>query len=153
MGCAQCHDHKYDPISQKEYYQFFAFFNELEDRGLDGNAGVNSAPRMMTSTVLRSDELDDIDAELAAVRQELSATTDGFSEWLAAERELEIGRGDGFHYLDAELLDASSPNRPGPFEFKPDGTVIVSSPSKGLNGFSHSIRLPTGDQKSGETVV
>ena len=152
MGCAQCHDHKYDPISQKEYYQFFAFFNELEDRGLDGNAGVNSAPRMMTSTVLRSDELEDIDAELAVVRQELSATTDGFSEWLAAEREREIGRGDGFHYLDAELLDASSPNRPGPFEFKPDGTVIVSSPSKGLNGFSHSIRLPTGDQKPGETV-
>lgn len=152
MGCAQCHDHKYDPISQKEYYQFFAFFNELEDRGLDGNAGVNSAPRMMTSTVLRSDELDDIDAELAAVRQELSATTDGFDEWLAVEREREMGRGDGFHYLDAELLNASSPNRPGPFEFKPDGTVIVSSPSKGLNGFSHSIRLPTGDQQPSETV-
>ncbi|EMI41562.1 PSD1 and planctomycete cytochrome C domain-containing protein [Rhodopirellula sp. SWK7] len=152
MGCAQCHDHKYDPISQKEYYQFFAFFNELEDRGLDGNAGVNSAPRMMTSTVLRSNELDDIDAELAAVRQELSATTDGFSEWLAAERKREIGRGDGFHYWDAELLDASSPNRPGPFEFKPDGTVIASIPSKGLNGFSHSIRLPTGDQEPSETV-
>ena len=152
MGCAQCHDHKYDPISQKEYYQFFAFFNELEDRGLDGNAGVNAAPRMMTSTVLRSDELEGIDAELAAVRQELSATTDGFNEWLAAERERETGRGDGFRYLDAELLDTSSPNRPGPFEFKPDGTVILSAPSKGLNGFSHSIRLPTGDQEPGGTV-
>jgi hypothetical protein len=31
MACAQCHDHKYDPISQKEYFQFFAIFNNTED--------------------------------------------------------------------------------------------------------------------------
>ena len=35
LGCAQCHDHKYDPTSQKEYYQFLAFFNEAEGREVD----------------------------------------------------------------------------------------------------------------------
>ena len=38
LGCAQCHDHKFDPITQKDYYRVYAFFNTLSDRGLDGNA-------------------------------------------------------------------------------------------------------------------
>lgn len=35
--CAQCHDHKYDPISQKEYYQMFAFFNNTKEIGYEGD--------------------------------------------------------------------------------------------------------------------
>jgi hypothetical protein len=35
VGCAQCHDHKYDPISQKDYYRFFAFFNNAEEVNID----------------------------------------------------------------------------------------------------------------------
>lgn len=34
IGCAQCHDHKYDPISQREYYQLFSFFNQSIEPGL-----------------------------------------------------------------------------------------------------------------------
>ena len=34
VGCARCHDHKYDPISQKEFYQLFAFFNNSTEKGL-----------------------------------------------------------------------------------------------------------------------
>lgn len=34
MGCARCHDHKYDPISQKDYYSFFGFFNSTDEAGL-----------------------------------------------------------------------------------------------------------------------
>ncbi len=35
FGCAQCHDHKYDPISQKNYYQLLAFFNQAEEVDVD----------------------------------------------------------------------------------------------------------------------
>ncbi|HMC63195.1 MAG TPA: DUF1549 domain-containing protein, partial [Candidatus Solibacter sp.] len=35
LGCARCHDHKYDPILQKDYYRFFAFFNTIAEKGLD----------------------------------------------------------------------------------------------------------------------
>ncbi|WP_057938141.1 PSD1 and planctomycete cytochrome C domain-containing protein [Algoriphagus resistens] len=37
MECAQCHDHKYDPFSQKEYYEMFAFFNNTPEKGYQGD--------------------------------------------------------------------------------------------------------------------
>lgn len=39
LECAHCHDHKYDPFSQKEYYQVFAFFNNVKEVGIEGVVG------------------------------------------------------------------------------------------------------------------
>ena len=70
MECARCHDHKYDPISQKEYYQFAAFFNNVEELGMmsvDGNA----EPTML----LMDEEVEEIAkflrTKIAAQEQEL----------------------------------------------------------------------------------
>ena len=42
LECAKCHDHKYDPISQKDYFSTFAFFNQVPEKGLVGDIMLNS---------------------------------------------------------------------------------------------------------------
>lgn len=49
MGCARCHNHKYDPVSQKEFYKFYAFFNNINEVGLDGRVG-NARPFLSLPT-------------------------------------------------------------------------------------------------------
>ena len=49
LECARCHDHKYDPISQKEYFQLSAFFNNVDELGMISNDG-NAAPQMPLMT-------------------------------------------------------------------------------------------------------
>ncbi len=46
MECARCHDHKYDPLSQKEHFQLFSFFNSIDENGLMANAGEIPKPYM-----------------------------------------------------------------------------------------------------------
>ena len=71
MGCARCHDHKYDPISQKDFYRFFAFFNTVDEKGLDGQRG-NAEPRMFVASTGQITELERMDAEIKAKRKRLT---------------------------------------------------------------------------------
>ena len=58
IGCARCHDHKYDPLRMKDYYQLFAFFNNIDGPALDGNiaqwAPIAKVPTAELKTAPRS---------------------------------------------------------------------------------------------------
>jgi len=49
MECARCHDHKYDPISQKNHFELFSFFNNLDEKGLVSDRNEVPAPKMSLS--------------------------------------------------------------------------------------------------------
>ncbi len=53
--CAQCHDHKYDPISQKEYYQLFAFFNNTTEVGYEGDVSQSKGAKHPILTISDSE--------------------------------------------------------------------------------------------------
>jgi hypothetical protein len=50
IGCARCHDHKYDPISQREFYRFYAYFNSAQDKGVYNEARGNVGPTVPVPT-------------------------------------------------------------------------------------------------------
>lgn len=72
MQCAQCHDHKYDPLSQSEYYQFYSFFDSADIRG-KGATNANTAPLIRTSGSLTNDEAykADVQARIATLKRYL----------------------------------------------------------------------------------
>ncbi len=69
-GCAVCHDHKFDPITQRDYYSMFAFFNSLDGRAMDGNAK-DPAPVITVTTADLQRQLDETDEALRLVGQQM----------------------------------------------------------------------------------
>lgn len=55
IECAQCHDHKYDPFSQKDYYSLFAFFNNTKEVGYEGDVSVSTPAKMPILTITEDD--------------------------------------------------------------------------------------------------
>jgi hypothetical protein len=79
IGCAQCHDHKFDPISQKEYYQLFAFFHNVPENGLDGSKG-NAAPVLAVPTSGQQRRLQELAASIKEVEQRMAQPMPGLAK-------------------------------------------------------------------------
>ena len=90
LGCARCHDHKYDPISQKEFYQFYAYFNNVSDRGRYYKYG-NTPPIVHAPTRVQQTQIDAMDARI----RQIESQTDGHVaevEASMASRDLDNAR-------------------------------------------------------------
>src|SRR5262249_37591875 len=91
VGCSQCHDHKYDPLSQKEFYQLFAFFNNVPENGLDGSRG-NAVPLLRAPSEEQQRRLDLL---AAAIQQQEKKLAEPLPSLDAAQAEWEKTRGAG----------------------------------------------------------
>ena len=88
LGCAQCHDHKFDPYTAKDFYGFAAFFADVKGPGVYGG-GSKWDPVVMLPTSAQEAALQEIDDELAKLDQVFKASSPGL-EAEQAEWENEI---------------------------------------------------------------
>ncbi len=142
LGCAQCHNHKFDPITQKDYFQMFAFFNTLGDGGLDGNGGNNPGPSMKAKTVLKTDETPGLQTQIEALKKLLTQPDAAvLKTWEQREQVKLAARGKGLKLHPVKALKISTPNSGAGFEVAGVNEVRLNQPG-GMVAFDISAQLP-----------
>ena len=93
LGCTQCHSHKFDPISQADYYGLTAFFNSIDE---DGKAGKDAKPYLTYESKYVDRAIEEakqlVDKRKAPEADERKAARKPFEEWLAKQKQKIPGR-------------------------------------------------------------
>ena len=71
MGCARCHDHKYDPVTQREFYQLYAFFNTISESGGVDRRSATAAPTLELPTKQQTQRIAERQARVKELEQQL----------------------------------------------------------------------------------
>ncbi|MEM9932770.1 MAG: DUF1553 domain-containing protein [Bacteroidota bacterium] len=138
LNCARCHDHKFDPLSQKEYYQFTSFFNNIKELGMTGNDG-NYGPLLRTEDEETRNKIHILEQQIAEKKKEVAltkqqvASTQNFLKKLPGQR---IVHGKQYHYPLESIRARKAQEKAGTWYFRNsiDNNFIIDNT---LRAFSH----------------
>lgn len=122
MECARCHDHKYDPISAKDYYSMGAFFNSIDEFGLIQGGSTRGEVLPQPALLLPTPEQE---AQLASLLEKINAAetaistaalSSSFQTWLASEKSFPtpelVGKFSFETETKGELTNEADPKKP-----------------------------------------
>ena len=126
LGCTQCHDHKFDPVSQKDFYSLFAFFNSIDESGA---AGTKAKPYLPYEAPHAAQAVTEAE-EWHMRSQELSKTakseaSEAFTPWLEKTRVDLPADYAAWNPLRPETMQSAEGTE---FHAETDGTIQTSGP-------------------------
>ncbi len=142
IGCARCHDHKYDPISQKEMYQFFSYFNNVPESGVASPG--NTAPLLRIPRPQDDAKLLELEAAVAKADQaqkELDSKLNPAAEAWARDVGVKLlERASSWRIIDVNLKGNGNKK----FMVQADGSYRVSgkTPAKDVYTLSTTVSQP-----------
>jgi len=145
-SCASCHDHKFDPISQREYYSFGAFFKGLADRVWDGNIP-RPGPLVLLADARQEQRLKEIAVALPPLQAALTARADALAVKVPATEKPAVEQpAEADEPAETEMPAEKAPRKPVTYEvvWAEDGDM----PSAGNFGQP----APAGEWRGGEGV-
>ncbi|TWU02754.1 PSD1 and planctomycete cytochrome C domain-containing protein [Stieleria varia] len=126
LNCCRCHDHKYDPVTNAEYYQLFAYFNQTPVNGGGGDAQM--APNLPTPSAEQRKQLADVNEQIAALDQSIQTLTKSLAAQQAKWEQGELARLTAttqWHPLHPEKVFANHTQT----RTLPDDSVLTSGPA------------------------
>jgi mono/diheme cytochrome c family protein len=116
VGCAVCHSHKYDPLSQHEFYQLFAYFNGLSDAAMDGNA-LAPPPSVKVPSAEQKAEIARLDGEIAAAKTQIADAVKKIEYQEPAGAGVAPNDPHEFVWIEDDLPAGAKPGGDGPWQF------------------------------------
>lgn len=133
IGCARCHDHKYDPVRTQEYYELFAIFNSCDASPMDGNEA-RYPPIVQVPTAEEQAQMQALRSELGQARERLAIAVAAIPYDLSADtHETEYVRREDFVWVDDALPPGAKPGGDTPW-------ATASNPDHPVHSGAHSFR-------------
>lgn len=139
-GCAACHDHKFDPLTQKEFYQLFSYFFSLTERAMDGNA-LLPPPIVKVPSAQQTREKSNLEARRSSIGTKIDSTLAGI-EYVDPLPDTLLGdlkEGESI-WFDDKLPEGAKPQGDGPDPWK----FVTAAEHPVHRGENSSVRTGTG---------
>lgn len=140
LNCCRCHDHKFDPLSRRDYYGLFAFFNQTPVNG--GGGDPQTPPILTVYSAEQQSRLERITAELREIEVRLRSRAEELAQ---VQTEWEVGRRAELEQTAWTMLHPSqAAAERQTLQVLPDGSVLAGGPLADQDAYTVAAPVPAG---------
>ncbi|MEI6534025.1 MAG: PSD1 and planctomycete cytochrome C domain-containing protein [Verrucomicrobiaceae bacterium] len=144
LNCCRCHDHKFDPFTQRDFYSFFAFYNNVKESGTLGeNKDGNSEPYISAPGIGQGEKLAAAEANLKVAEQQLTETNKQLPKFMAEWEATLRKQGEAESPRWEKLVPGTVTSEGGAtLTAQADGAYLASGPNPASDTYVLMIKMP-----------